>query len=133
MQVNFTTTQVAAHAQPQKPINNNSYHSSDIAAKIAKALCASFPERFTTAEVDETFLAYYYDLEILVSEIIRVNAGSKAVGCHNKLNQIVVMFSVFPVMVYQNEDMFYEALAVAFTPYFRFDRIEAGFVLTKLW
>lgn len=133
MQVNFKTTQVAAYAQPQKAINNNSYHSSDIAAKIAKALCAGFPERFTTAEVDEIFLAYYYNLEILVSEVVRTNAGSKAVGCHNKLNQVVVMFVEFPVMVYQNEDMFYEALAALFTPYFRFDRIEAGFVLTKLW
>lgn len=133
MQVNFTTTQVAAYAQPQKPVNNNSYKSWDIAAKIAKALCAGFPERFTSAEVDETFLAYYHNLEILVSDVVRVDAGSKAVGCHATLNQIVVMFSVFPIMVYQNEDMFYEALTTAFTPYFRFDRIEAGFVLTKLW
>ncbi len=133
MQVQFTTVQVAAYAQVTKPINNISYHASDIAAKIAKALCAGFPERFTTGEIDETFLAYYYDLEILVSEVVRVGAGSKAVGCHDKLNQVIVMFTEFPVMVYQNEDMFYEALTVAFTPYFRFSCIESGFVLTKLW
>ena len=131
MQVNFTTTQVAAY---HKGTNGDasSYSPSSIASCIAAALKANFPDRFTPEQVDEHFLAYYSDLEILVSEVIRVDAGSKASGCHDRLNQVVVMFSVYPSFVYQTEEQFYNTLEAILT-YFRFSRIESGFVLTKLW
>jgi hypothetical protein len=132
MQVNFTTVQVAANRKGTNE-NASSYSPLSIAACIAAALKSGFPTRFTTSqEVDEMFLAYYSDLEILVSEVVRVNAGSKASGCHDKLNQVVVMFSEYPVFVYQTEDDFYNTLE-SILIYFRFDRIESGFVLTKLW
>lgn len=131
MQVNFTTTQVAAHHKNTIGITA-SYSPSSIASCIAAALKANFPDRFTPEQVDEEFLAYYSDLEILVSEVIRVDAGSKASGCHDRFNQVVVMFSVYPSFVYQTEEQFYNTLE-AILNYFRFSRIESGFVLTKLW
>lgn len=130
MQVNFTTVQVAACRKDTG--TTASYSPYTIASCICAALKANFPDRFTPEQVDEHFLAYYSDLEILVSEVVRVDAGSKASGCHDRLNQVVVMFSDFPVFVYQTEDQFYNTLE-AILIYFRFSRIESGFVLTKLW
>ena len=131
MQVNFTTVQVAAHHKNTMGCSAG-YSASNIASCISSALKSNFPERLTPTQVDEEFLAYYSNLEILVSEVVSVDAGSKASGCHDKLNQVVVMFSAYPVFVYQTEDQFYNTLE-AILIYFRFSRIEAGFVLTKLW
>ena len=131
MQVQFTTVQVAAH---RKGTNGDasSYSPFSIASCIAAALKSGFPYRFTPEQVDEHFLAYYSDLEIMVSEVVRVDAGSKSSGCHDKLNQVVVMFLKYPAFVHQTEDEFYNTLE-AILIYFRFSRIESGFVLTKLW
>ena len=131
MQVNFTTEKLSDCYK--RFANNTSYESWDIAAIIAGCLHNVFPTYFSAEIKDERFLEYYGDLEVLISEVIRTDAGSKASGCHNKLNQIIVIFSSFPIMAYQTEDQFYHALDVAFSGYFRFSRNEAGFALTKLW
>ena len=130
MQVNFTTVQVAACRNDTG--TTASYSPFSIASCIASALKSGFPSTFPQDTLDEHFLAYYSDLEILVSEVVRVDAGSKASGCHDKFNQVVVMFSEYPTFVYQTENDFYNTLE-AILNYFRFSRIESGFVLTKLW
>ena len=97
MQVNFTTVQVAAHHKNTMGCSAG-YSASNIASCISSALKSNFPERLTPTQVDEEFLAYYSNLEILVSEVVSVDACSKASGCHDKLNQVVVMFSAIVIL-----------------------------------
>lgn len=130
MQVNFTTVQVAKHLNEKTDnvIIATLYEPWYIAAVIGKTLLAAFPE----GKKDD-FDFYFSDLEIIVSEPIKVDAGVKASGCHDVFNQVVVMFKGYPCYPYQNDELLYEALETAFSGYFRFNMIEAGFVLTKLW